>query len=532
MTATDIQKTLDQRIHAAPGNGIILGLIDHGKTSVYRSGVSGTSRPLDRYTLFEIGSVTKTFTASLLATMVLDHSVNLDDPVSRYVPAKVRIPSRGDKQITLLNLATQHSGLPRLPTNLDPTASDPYAAYSIDDLYQFLDSYQLTRAPGAEFEYSNLGVGLLGDALANKSALAYSQLLQRRILSPLGMTQTFIAAPHFAVPRRMAQGHDGDGNPVKPWTFLAIAPAGGIVSSLDDMLKYVRANLGQGKLGAACLFAQRPRDTIPGGRIGLVWWTGNLTHAIHHGGDTDGFHAWVAVSPDHTKGVVVLSNGGAPLEDIAVHAIDAWFPVATPRPTVTLDAATLQSYVGTYTNAAGIFTITLSGDKLMARLSGQDAFRIYASAKDHFFYRVVNAELEFTRNVNGHIDGLILHQNGRDVVFSRSSEAVQPSTPQPTFPPAITLDPQTLKEYVGSYATPGGGPVFTVTASDTGLVVQLTGQPAVPVYASAKDHFYYKVVNAQIDFERDNAGKVNRLVLHQNGATLSADRVVVLQQLR
>lgn len=522
-TATDLQRLLDQRVKDSPGVGIIVGVVDHGKTTVYKAGTSGTIRPLDEHTLFEIGSVTKTFTATMLASMVLDHSVRLDDPVRMFVPATVHVPSRNGNSITLLNLATQHSGLPRLPTNLNPVTPDPYANYTIANLYQFLNSYALTRNPGAQFEYSNLGIALLGDALANRTKVSYSQLLGSRVLTPLGMGETTTSPTQDRL-SRMALGHDEDGNPVKPWRFQAFAPAGAIISSLDDMLKYLRANLGQGSLGKACLFAQQPRDAIPGGRIGLVWWIGNTTHVIHHGGDTVGYHAEIAIAPDHTKGAVVLTNDGAwRVENLAIHAVDAAFPIPTPRTVVHIDPATLGSYVGTYNISGFTFTITLSGDKLMARLTGQEAARIYPSAKDHFFYRVVDAQIDFTRDADGAVNGLVLRQSGNNTTFVRTGTTAPPSGVVESYPPVVTLDPQTLKEYVGTYAS-ASGYRFAVTLQGDVLLVQLAGQPAVQVFPSAKDHFYYKIVDAQIDFERGTNGLIKNLVLHQGGVTISADR--------
>jgi hypothetical protein len=154
------------------------------------------------------------------------------------------------------------------------------------------------------------------------------------------------------------------------------------------------------------------------------------------------------------------------------------------------------------------------------QLTGQPFADIYPSAKDHFFYRVVDAQIDFTRDANGKINALILHQNGNTIVAARAGMKPPPQA-LPSFPPAVTLDAQTLQSYVGDY-TAGEGLHFTVTLSGNQLMVQLTGQQSYPVYASAKDHFYYKIVNAQIDFERDASGSVIDLILHQNGQNIKA----------
>jgi D-alanyl-D-alanine-carboxypeptidase/D-alanyl-D-alanine-endopeptidase len=189
------QQLLAARVAPAPGLGIVVGVVDHGKTAVYKAGATGNAVPLDERTVFEIGSVTKTFTGTILASMVRDGSVRLDDPVAKYLPESVHVPRRNGKVITLLNLATQHSGLPRVPSNLDVGSPDPYATYTTQKLYAFLNGYKLTRDPGESFEYSNLGVGLLGVALANRAHTSYEDLLRQRVLGPLGMDHTFVSAP-------------------------------------------------------------------------------------------------------------------------------------------------------------------------------------------------------------------------------------------------------------------------------------------------------------------------------------------------
>ncbi len=521
---------LDHRVSGDAGVGIVAGVVDRGCVRFYRSGASGTSRTLDAHTLFEIGSVTKTFTATILSTMVLDGSVKLDDPVSKYLPALVHVPTRDGKQITLLELATQHSGLPRMPTNMDPGGPDPYAHYSIHDLYSFLDSYKLTRDPGQSFEYSNLGVALLGDALANRAHMSYGRLLQTRILDPLGMTETAMTLTPTER-ARFAAGHDADNNSVPPWNFESIAPAGAIRSTAADMVRYVRCNMGQGPLAKACLFAQQPRSKFPGNRIGLVWWTGDVVPIIHHGGDTAGYHASVAIASDHLRGVVVLTNGGAPVDDVAVHIVDPLLPVAadtaapspaaTPAPAPSMvESENLDDYTGTYDSGQGLsFIVTRSGTQLMVQLTGQPAVPVYESATDKFYYKVVDAQIEFVRGADGKVAKLVLHQGGSSITAARPGVAL----PQPSFPPVVTLNSATLESYVGTYvASPGAA--FTVTRTGDQILIQLTGQAAIPVYPSAKDSFYYKVVDAQVTFVRDANGKITQLILHQNGRDIPAVR--------
>jgi CubicO group peptidase (beta-lactamase class C family) len=526
------QKVLGSRVAAGAGLGIVVGVIDHGQSAIYTAGSTGNAVPLDDHTVFEIGSVTKTFTATILASMVRDGSVRLDDPVAKYLPATVHVPSRNGKVITLLNLATQHSGLPRLPSNLNAASSDPYAHYTKQNLYAFLNGYKLTRDPGKSFEYSNLGVGLLGVALANRAHLSYPALLRARVLAPLGMNDTSVEVVG-STPARMAAPHTMEGDPANTWHFDALAPAGGITSTAADMLKYLRCNMGEGPLAATCLFAQQPRDTIPGNHIGLVWWTGNTRHIIHHGGDTLGFHAAVEIAPDRTRGAIALVNGGMPVEDVAAHAFDPTIPVTADVPE-TNDPAVLDEYVGTYVHKDGTkYVVTRRGGQLYAKLAEQETVRVYTAGKDRFVYHVVDAQIDFTRDAHGKVNALVLNQGGKTAAFVRPGMTAPTTLPTAapraaaqapaSFPPAIQLDAATLDSYAGTYAV-NDTLAFVVRRAGDGIEVQFTGQSFLPVYASAKDAFFYKVVDARFEFQRDASGAVTGLVFHQGASTLNAKR--------
>jgi serine-type D-Ala-D-Ala carboxypeptidase/endopeptidase len=170
-------------------------VIEQGGRRIVAHGslAKGDKRPLDGDTVFEIGSMTKVFTSLLLADMVRRGEVALADPVAKYLPAEVKVPERGGAKITLQHLAMQTSALPRLPSNLNPKdANNPYADYTVQQLYEFLSSAELTRDIGSRYEYSNLGAGLLGHALARRAGTDYETLVRKSILDPLGMKSTSI----------------------------------------------------------------------------------------------------------------------------------------------------------------------------------------------------------------------------------------------------------------------------------------------------------------------------------------------------
>jgi D-alanyl-D-alanine-carboxypeptidase/D-alanyl-D-alanine-endopeptidase len=426
--AFDLGDELAHRVDGTPGYGLVAGTIDRGQTSIVVRGESGSGVKLDRDTVFEIGSITKAFTAMALADMVRRGEVGLNDPIEKFLPSGVTAPFRGDRHITLLDLATQSSGLPRSPSNLMPARSaDPYAEYTEAKLYDFLSHYTLPRDPGASYEYSNLGVGLLGVLLANRAKLPYEALVRERVLRPLGMESTAIALrPGMA--QRFAPGHDADGDRVENTDLNALAGAGGLRSSLDDMLKFLAANMANsGPLADDVRAAQEPRRDAasPEDRIGLVWHTLTKSRILWHNGQTAGYHSFIGISSDRTRGIVILSNVGESIDDIGFHWLDPSIELTPPRRPLALDPKLLSRYTGSYVIGASAlpFVITLEGGKLYARLAQQRKARIYPYAPNQFFYKAVDAQITFRTDANGKATDFVLHQNGRDTPGKRVDSA-------------------------------------------------------------------------------------------------------------
>jgi CubicO group peptidase (beta-lactamase class C family) len=230
-----------------PNAALVVGFI-HGN----EKGIYGWGRPTvestdaaDAHTVFEIGSITKLFTANLLADLALEQRVRLHDPASKYLPAGVRMPTYRDRAITLFQLATHTSSLPRLPKNLWKTVKDeqnPYANYSVEDLYDFLNQCRLWRMVGSQVAYSNLGMGLLGHILALIDGRPYERAVIERICLPFEMTDTSITLSE-AQQQRLAQGHNAKGEPAPKWDLPTLAGAGALSSTATDMLRYLEANL-------------------------------------------------------------------------------------------------------------------------------------------------------------------------------------------------------------------------------------------------------------------------------------------------
>lgn len=326
----EILTAIKSRVDDKKSTGIVVGTIDaDGGTSRAAYGDAGPGAlALDADSVFEIGSITKVFTATLLADMAERGEVKLVDPVGKYLPANVRVPQRNGRQITLLELSTQSSGLPRLPDNSHPRdPSNPYADYSVAQLYEFLGRYQLTRDIGTEYEYSTLGVGLLGHALARRAGRTYEALLQERVLRPLHMVHTGITLTPW-MKRHLAKGHDASGNVAANWDLPTLAGAGALRSTLNDMLIFARANRDPvgGRLQRVMQHTHGARLTAgrPDMSIGLNW---HIRHyddhdIVWHNGGTGGYHTWIGFDKKRRLAAVILTNSQQGADDLGYELLE------------------------------------------------------------------------------------------------------------------------------------------------------------------------------------------------------------------
>jgi len=313
-----IAATVRPYIEKHQAKGIVVGLVEpDGRRRVLAFGDAGEgARPLSASSVFEIGSITKTFTGTVLADMVRRGEVKLDDPVARYLPRAVRVPALNGREITLLDLATHTSGLPRLPTGyVSPDKDNPYAHFDAEHLYAFLQGYELASEPGSKFEYSNLGAGLLGHALARAAgAESFQTLVADRVIRPLGMSMTDYGRRGALMPW-MTKGHDQRGAAAPHFDVSVLAGGGGLNATATDLMTYLDANIGEptSPLEQAMRDAHRNhRSPRPGIESGLGWMSmkrGTLTIVGHNGG-TAGYSTYIAFNPDTRAGVVVLANTG------------------------------------------------------------------------------------------------------------------------------------------------------------------------------------------------------------------------------
>jgi CubicO group peptidase (beta-lactamase class C family) len=435
-TDAEIRRILADRIGGENlGVGIVVGVIDaKGRRVVaYGSLAKDDKRPLNGDTVFEIGSMTKVFTSLVLMDMVQKGEVALTDPVSKYLPASVKMPERNGRKITLQDLSTQSSGLPRMPSNFNPKdAGNPYADYSVEQMYAFLSSYQLTRDIGEKYEYSNLAVGLLGHALSRRAGMDYEAMVRSRICEPLGMNNTRVTlTPEMKA--RLATGHSATLNPVANWDIPTLAGARALRSNANDLLIFIAANLGYTKTPLAAAMAAEVSIRRPAGapdmEIAYGWHvqTKEGRSIIWHNGGTGGYRTYMGYDPKSRAGVVVLSNlsTAAGPDDIGRHLLDASYPLVKAQPLkehkeVTVDTKSCDGLVGNYQLAPNaILAISREGDQLFVQLTGQQKFPMFPEGELAFFLKVVDAQIIFDVDPQGKTTQAVLHQNGRDMPAKR-----------------------------------------------------------------------------------------------------------------
>jgi CubicO group peptidase (beta-lactamase class C family) len=323
LDAAALQVSLDQAMSAAVQSGVLaadkpigiaVGIVRNGARRILCYGSARLN------SIFEIGSITKTFTGLALAQLVTQQKVRLDEPVRELLPAGTVEKPEG-AEITLRDLVTQHSGLPRLPGNLRPAnPANPYADYHAAELYAYLRQQGVAKPADASFLYSNLGVGLLGQALANRFERPYADLVHDEILEPLDLHDTMVSLPPAQL-ARFIPGHTAGGQPAPAWDQDALAGAGALRSTASDMLTYLEANLhpdravrGVGPDAAtlpnALVLSHQLQTSAGPAQIAFAWLYLPEDGDYWHNGGTGGYTAYAFFNPRGDYAAVVLMNVG------------------------------------------------------------------------------------------------------------------------------------------------------------------------------------------------------------------------------
>jgi CubicO group peptidase (beta-lactamase class C family) len=392
------------------GACVAVAVVGQSTATTYVCANPKTARPFDARIAFEIGSVTKTMTAALLAEMIARGEIALGDSLATLLPPGTSVPSFNGRQIAIADIVTHTSGLPSIPPQWRMTdMNNPYASIAERDVLGALAHTRLTRAPGSVWEYSNFAMMVLSYAIAKRSGKDFETLLRERLFAPLGMNDSYIAKPPAGV--RPAQGHLSNGMPTGPWDFqVDMAGVGGVRATLPDMVRYVEGQLGlrNSAITPALATTQAQIADVTRHRMGMNWVLATLngrTLAAHEGG-TGGFSSLVMFDATAKRGVVILSDtaltslGGS--GTLGLSLLDPAVAPGAPRVATTADGKLIDALVGHYRLSTGLgVELRHKGRALTIQADAQPEFELGHDSAGDFYPLQFDALLRPRRNADG-----------------------------------------------------------------------------------------------------------------------------------
>jgi CubicO group peptidase (beta-lactamase class C family) len=472
-------------------------------------------------TKFRLGSITKQFTAASILLLAERGKLTIDDPVKKHIPDA---PAAWDR-ITIFNLLTHTSGIPNF-TSLPEYKSLQLVETPVAKTIATVRDKPLDFVPGEKMSYSNSGYLVLGYVIERVTGASYETFVTDNIFTPLGMKDSGYDSNTALIPHRAAGYAPSATGPVNAGYIHMSIPhaAGALYSTTEDLLRWEQGLFG-GKVISAASLAKMTTPFKNDYAFGVIVQTAHGRKVVQHGGGIEGFNTFLAYYPDSTITVAVLGNinGEAPTQiaaKLGELAHGGFVQTTSERKEVPLPVATLSKYVGTYEVAPGVsMMMRLVGDHLTTQLPGQQQIPVFAESETKFFLKVVDAQIEFFTDASGAVTHAVMYQNGRERKVQRTSATVA----EPPQHKETTLPASTLARFVGIYQMPGNAEL-AVTLDGNQLKAQLTGQPAFPIFAESENLFFYKVVEATLEFQKDANGAVTAVRLRQGPVDSVAPR--------
>ena len=464
---------------------------------------------------FEIGSISKTMTAFLVADLIAAGTWTLDDPIEKHLPPGTRVPSQGERKILVRDLLTHSSALPRLQRNFVPrNAGDPYADMTEKDLLRGLATARLQGSIGGQADYSNLGVMVLSVAVARAHQAEFGgdfeRVLTERLFKPLKMDGAFVARQQAGV--RLAPGHLWNGEITPHWTWASApnaAGVGGVRARLDDMVRYAQAHLGLIDTPLAARLRSTEAPLAHG--IGMSWFVGRIDgqDQVMHEGGTGGFSTLIALEPSTQRAVIVMVDTALgdlnDLGPLARSLMDGKLPVPKSRRAVDMPESLRKMLLGEFTLDGRDVQVRDEDGRLLVQATGQPAFELLMDDRGDLYPSSTFTALGRPLIEDGVVNRIGWLQGGSLM------EAVRNGTLQP-----LTATNPAWRDWAGEYTL---SPQFSLLIFERAgrLMTQGTGQVAIPAEVIGADRVEVSTVGAVIDFQRDSQGKVTGLTLRQRG---------------
>ncbi|MEM1173547.1 MAG: serine hydrolase [Pseudomonadota bacterium] len=511
---SELQDWIDKAVNDGDSLAISAMLLDGDSVSYYSGGaISPDGAAPNENTQYQIGSITKVFTNMLLAEMVADGKLGYDTALGDLMGEDFTFANADLGKVTMEQLATHTSGLARMPSNFAPTdPQDPYKDYTAEQLNAEIAQARNKQVLVAEYGYSNLGMGLLGYRLGQLEGSSYTEEVIAQVVAPLGLEET-----GFERSDNLADGYRS-GSVVPAWLLPEpIAAAGALWGSTSDFVRLAQVMLGQAE-SPLKHDIEAVRDSIaqagPDFDVTRVWhmtWADDQPIYWHNGG-TGGYLTFFGFRPDTNQAVAILVAGGDGPTEKGLTMLGS---TKQGRPAPEID----ESVMGQYEIAPGVgIGVFERSGYLVGQVSGQAAARLYDGGNDWYSLNIADASLHFLRE-DGVVSGVELVQAG---VVNPGARVADEATSNERAEVDIAKD--TLSDYVGDFAM-NVAVKFSIREGGDGLTAQLTGQQAFPIYYKGDDVFFYKVVDAELHFERDDSGRVSALTLHQGAIVQRAERI-------
>jgi CubicO group peptidase (beta-lactamase class C family) len=476
-----------------------------------------------------IGSITKQFTAAAILKLQEEGKLSVNDKLSKYFPD---FP-RGD-EVTLRHLLTHTSGI-RSYTDKAGFVAKVTKPIKADDLLNSFKNEPFDFDPGKKWHYDNSGYFLLGQIIEKVSGQSYGDFLQKNFFDPLGMKSTGVHHSGISLEHEALGYEFGDGKFTNAlnWDMSWAGGAGSLYSTVEDLFRWNEGIFGGKLLSEASLkpawtpvkTEENPEDN-PDNGYGYGWQLSQLRGAreISHGGGLNGFSSYILRLPRENFTVVVLANAqpgspGADPQHLAQMVAQLYLgeklaPRGSREVNANVSPAAFDALAGRYDYGGPVMTVTKEGNHLYAQLGGQPRFEIFPKSETEFFWKVVEAQVTFVKDKSGKVIKAVHHQNGQTINAPRLEDLQE-----------TKVDSASYDAIVGKYDYGEGTSILTVTRDGDHLFAQLTGQPKFEIFPASPAKFFWKVADAQVEFVKNDQGKVTKAIHHQGGRTFEAPKI-------